>query len=83
MPGVDGTPVTAKFDGVNGNEIIDRKLNPMFTDKAVDQARRQAATAAYHGLRAVWELPTPEAVAAANRFMSFAKISTIVVRLAS
>ena len=82
MPAVDGTTVTAKFDGIDGNEVIDRKLNPMFTDKAVDQARRQAATAAHNGFQAVWEMPTPGAVAAANRFMDFAKVSTITVRLA-
>ena len=82
MPGADGKPVTAKFDGLEGNEIIDRKLNPRFTEKAVDQARRQAATAAYHGLTPVWELPDEAAVSAANRFMSYAKISTIVVRQA-
>jgi hypothetical protein len=82
MPGVDGSMVTARFDGLDGNEIIDRKLNPMFTEKAVEQAQRQAATAAYNGLQAVWELPIAEAVAAANRFMSYAKISTILVRQA-
>ncbi|MDQ1006442.1 RHS repeat-associated protein [Streptomyces sp. V4I23] len=82
MPGADGIPVTAKFDGVNGNEIIDRKLNPRFTEKAVDQARRQAATAVYNGLQAVWELPTADAVAAANRFMTYAGITTITVRMA-
>lgn len=80
MPGADGRPVTAKFDGLEGNEIIDRKLNPRFTEKAVDQARRQAATAAYHGLTPVWELPDEAAVSAANRLMPYAKISTIVVR---
>ncbi|GIE77713.1 hypothetical protein Aph02nite_36630 [Actinoplanes philippinensis] len=82
MPGADGKPVTAKFDGLEGNEIIDRKLNPRFTEKAVDQARRQAATAAYHGLTPVWELPDEAAMSAAIRFMSYAKISTIVVRQA-
>jgi len=80
MPAADGSLVTAKFDGLAGNEIIDRKLNPVFTPKAVDQARRQAATAAYNGYQAVWELPTAEAVAAAKRFMDYAGISTIVVR---
>ncbi|WP_436698720.1 Kelch repeat-containing protein [Nocardioides sp. BYT-33-1] len=82
MPGVDGSMVTARFDGVRGSEIIDRKLNPVFSAKAVAQAQRQAAVAAYNGYQAVWELPTPQAVAAANRFMDYAKISTIVIRQA-
>jgi hypothetical protein len=58
--------------GLDGNKIIDRKLNSVFTEKAVDLARRQAATAAYNGLQAMWELPTTEAVAAANWFKSYA-----------
>jgi hypothetical protein len=82
MPGADGSLVTVRFDGVDGGEIIDRKLSPMFTEKAIEQARRQAATAAYNGMQAVWELPTEEAVGAANRFMSYAQISNIAVRLA-
>lgn len=51
MPAADASLVTAKFDGLAGNEIIDRKLNRVFTPKAVGQARRQAATAAYNGYR--------------------------------
>lgn len=82
MPGRDGNSVTARFDGVDGLEIIDRTTNPMVTPKAVEQARRQAAVAAYNGYQAVWELPTPQAVDAARRFMGHAKVSTIVVRLA-
>jgi hypothetical protein len=61
MPASDASTVTAKFDGVDGSEIIDRKLNPRFTEKMIDLARRQTATVAYHGLQPVWELPTQEA----------------------
>jgi hypothetical protein len=68
--------------GLDGNEIIDRKLNPVFTEKGVEQARRQAAVAAYDGFQAVWKLPTADAVEAAGRFMSYAKVSTILVRQA-
>lgn len=82
MPGADGSTVTARFDGVEGSEIIDRKLNPVFSSKAVAQARRQAGVAAYNGYQAVWELPTPQAVAAANRFMDYAGVSSIIVRQA-
>jgi hypothetical protein len=82
MSGADGSMVTARLDGLDGNEIIDRKLkNPMFTEKGAEQAQRQAATAANNGLQAVWELPTAEAVTAASRFMLYANVSTILVRL--
>jgi hypothetical protein len=76
-----GQVVGAKFDGARGMELIDRKLNPVFSAKAVDQATRQAAVARHYGLTAVWELPTPQAVAAANRFMQSNNITGIVVRL--
>ncbi len=76
-----GNIVGAKFDGLRGTELIDRKLNPFFSTKAVDQARRQIAVAQHYGLQAVWELPTPEAVSAANRFMQSNKITGITVRL--
>lgn len=77
-----GNVVGAKFDGVQGIELIDRKLNPFFSKKAVDQATRQAAVAEYYGLKAVWELPSKAAVEAANRFLMANGISGITVRLA-
>jgi hypothetical protein len=77
-----GNIIGAKFDGVQGMQAIDRKLNPYFSAKAVDEAARQTAVAQYYGLEAVWELPTQEAVDAANRFMQTKNITGITVRLA-
>ena len=77
-----GKTIGAKFDGVQGLEVIDRKMNPFFSAKAVDEARRQAAVARHFGLQAVYELPTPAAVNAANRFMKINNIEGITVRLA-
>jgi RHS repeat-associated protein len=77
-----GTIVGAKFDGVQGLELIDRKLNPYFSAKAVNEAIRQAAVAKHYGLQAVWELPSPAAVSAANRFMQHNNVTGIIVRLA-
>jgi hypothetical protein len=77
-----GNVVGAKFDGVEGLRLIDRKLNPVFSAKAVDQATRQVAVARHHGLQVVWELPTPQALEAANRFLKTNNISGITVRIA-
>jgi hypothetical protein len=77
-----GSTVGAKFDSVYGRELIDRKLNPFFSSKAAEQARRQVAVGNYYGLQVVWELPTAEAVAAAERFMKTFNISGITVRQA-
>jgi filamentous hemagglutinin len=76
-----GETVGAKFDGAFGSELIDRKINPTFSPKAVNQAQRQAAVGAHHGLDVVWELPDEKAVKAANRFMEANKITGIKVRL--
>ncbi len=76
-----GQTIGAKYDGVQGLELIDRKLNPFFSAKAVDEATRQAAVARYYDLQAVWELPTPRAVSSANRFMQTNNITGITVRL--
>jgi hypothetical protein len=77
-----GNRIGAKFDGLQGSELIDRKMNPFFSAKAVDEAIRQVAVARHYGLQAVWELPTQQAVDAANRFMRAYNISGIQVRLA-
>ena len=77
-----GKVVGAKFDGVQGSELIDRKLNPVFSAKAVDQARRQSAVAKHYCLKAVWELPDQKALDAANRFLQSNNITGITTRLA-
>lgn len=84
MPGRDGD-VTAKFDGVNGNEIIDRKFGviPFTSNSMIDQARRQAAVAAYHGLQAVYEVPNAHVAGEAARWLSDAGVTTIMVRVAA
>ncbi|WP_433076607.1 LamG-like jellyroll fold domain-containing protein [Dactylosporangium sp. CA-052675] len=68
MPAADGTVVTAKFDGLEGNEVIDRKTNfvnsklgSSVDNEKLDLARRQAGTAMYNGLTPVYELPSPAA----------------------
>jgi hypothetical protein len=76
-----GNIIGAKFDGVRGAELIDRKMAPVFSAKAVNEAVRQAAVAKHHSLQAVWELPNQDAVNAANRFMRTNNITDIRVRL--
>lgn len=77
-----GLEVAAKFDGVRRNQLIDRKTNPAFSAKAVNEAQRQVEVASHYGLQVVWQLPTESAVAAANRFMTVNNITEITVELA-
>lgn len=67
-----GRKITAKFDGVDGNFVIDRKLNPYFSAKSIGQVLRQARVARYNGVRVRWELPSPAAKAAAKRLLAVA-----------
>jgi hypothetical protein len=76
-----GNIIGAKFDGAQGMELIDAKLNPYFSAKAVDEATRQAAVARYYDLQAVWEFPTQAAASAGNRFMQVNNITGITVRV--
>lgn len=82
MPGLNGN-VTAKFDGLSGGEVIDRKINvlPFTSDSMIDEARRQAGVSAYHGLQAVWEVPSQAVEVKALRWLSDAGVSNIVVRV--
>ena len=83
MPGRDGD-VTTKFDGLCGDEIIDRKngVLPWTSDSMVDEARRQSATSAYHGLQAVWEVPNHTVATCAQGWLNDAGVSNINVRVA-
>jgi RHS repeat-associated protein len=84
MPGPNGD-VTAKFDGLDGGELIDRKngVLPWTSDSMIDEARRQAGTAAYHGLKVVWEVPSAAVMTQAQRWLNDAGVTTIGVRVAS
>jgi len=64
-----GQKVGAKFDEFSGIEVIDRKINPFFSRKYVDEARRQSLAAKRYGLKPVWELRDSNAVNAAKRFV--------------
>ena len=53
----DGKTVTAKFDGVEGNVMVDRKLAVTTFDKSKKQALRQNVVAAENGKTVRWEVP--------------------------
>jgi filamentous hemagglutinin len=47
-----------KFDGVDGDVLIDRKLSVVRTPKAQRQVLRQSQALSQNGLKGRWELPT-------------------------
>lgn len=52
------------------------------SDSMIDEARRQAGTASYHGRQAVWEVPSDAVKAQALRWLDDAGVSTINIRVA-
>lgn len=53
----DGTKRLVKFDGVDGEVMVDRKVSIVTTQKAMDQALRQSDVLRQNGLTARWEVP--------------------------
>ena len=77
----DGTIRVVKFDGVDGNVMIDRKLSIVTTDKAKSQALRQSDVLRQHGLTGQWEVPTQAQHTRASKMLNNLNISNIVVRV--
>lgn len=50
--------LTAKFDGVDGSTMIDRKLSVTTFPKSERQMLRQSAIAAENGYSVRWEVPS-------------------------
>ena len=46
--------MSVKFDGLDGDVLIDRKISVVTTDKAKDQALRQSEALSQSGLTARW-----------------------------
>ncbi|MFA1720010.1 two-partner secretion domain-containing protein [Xanthomonas campestris] len=60
----DGTERPVKFDGVDADVLVDRKISVVTTPKAKDQALRQSQALSEQGLTGRWEVSTQ---AQANR----------------
>jgi hypothetical protein len=84
MESADGGVVGAKFDSINGGELIDRKngVLPFTSESMIDEARRQAGISAYHGLQVIWEVPNVNVEQDALRWLNDAGVSNIEVRIA-
>jgi len=56
--GPDGSKKNVRFDGVDGDVLVDRKVSVVTTPKAKDQALRQSQALSEQGLTGRWEVPT-------------------------
>lgn len=77
----DGTIRAVKFDGVDGDYLIDRKWSIYTTQKSKEQALRQSDALAQHGLTAIWEVPTQIQKNRAIKMLNQLNIPNITVRV--
>lgn len=79
MPNGSKRPV--KFDGLQGDTLIDRKLGVDGRKHAVDQMLRQSQALSENNLRAVWEVPTLKDKTKALKMLKRHNIRNIGVRI--
>ena len=72
---------TAKFDGIEGDTVIDRKLSITFHPSTIEKALRQSAIAATNGYRIRWEVPNDSERRRAERLFKEWGIKNIEVRI--
>ncbi|MFD1554500.1 hypothetical protein ACFSHT_02510 [Paraburkholderia silviterrae] len=77
----DGSTRVVKFDGVDGDVMIDRKVSVVTTEKAKDQAVRQSEALAQNGLAGRWEVPTEQQASRAQKMFDDLGIKNITVKV--
>ncbi|MDO5612251.1 MAG: hypothetical protein Q4G14_03295 [Paracoccus sp. (in: a-proteobacteria)] len=77
----DGQTTSVRFDGVDGDVLIDRKLSVVTTQKAKDQVLRQSEALQQNGLTGRWEVPTQAQADRATRMFNDLNVSNITVRV--
>lgn len=77
----DGSTRLVKFDGIDGDVMIDRKTSIVTTQKAMDQALRQSEALDQNGLTARWEVPNQTQATRAITMLNNLGISNITVEV--
>jgi hypothetical protein len=79
LPG--GGVAQVKFDGIDGQVFIDRKLSVTNYPKAKDQAIRQSEALRHNGLQGRWVVPNSAEASRARKLFEELKIDNIDVRV--
>jgi filamentous hemagglutinin len=77
----DGSTRVVKFDGVDANVLVDRKISVVTTSKSKDQALRQSEALSQNGLTGRWEVPSATQASRAQKMFDELKIKNISVRV--
>jgi hypothetical protein len=75
----DGSESRVRFDGRDGDVLIDRKTSVTTFPKSQQQALRQSAALDQNGLTGRWEVPTEAEKARANKMLTDLGIKNITV----
>lgn len=77
----DGSKQPVRFDGIEGDYVIDRKWSIVDGACGWDQALRQSAVLEEHRLFATWEVPNPQQKVRAVALLRKLGIRNIKVRM--
>ncbi|WP_207306886.1 hypothetical protein [Xanthomonas oryzae] len=77
----EGTARQVKFDGVDGDVLVDRKISVVTTPKVKDQALRQSQALSEQGLSGRWEVPTQAQANRAQKMFDELGIKNITVKV--
>jgi len=77
----DGTTKLVKFDGVDGEVLVDRKISVVTTNKSKDQALRQSEALSQNGLEGRWEVSSETQANRAIKMLNDLGISNIKVKV--
>jgi filamentous hemagglutinin len=77
----DGTSAPVKFDGIDGNVLIDRKTTVTTFPKSEAQALRQSEALQQNGLTGRWEVPNETQAARARKMLNGLGITNISVQV--
>ncbi|MDA8480885.1 hypothetical protein NNO04_19565 [Citrobacter sp. Awk 4] len=77
----EGKSKPVRFDGVDGNVMIDRKVSVVTTQKAKDQALRQSDALKNNGMTGRWEVTTQTQANRAQKMFDELGIKNIEVKI--
>ncbi len=77
----DGSKRPVKFDGIQGDYVIDRKMSVYTTLRARDQVMRQSQALTENRLIATWEVPTVKQKRIAEKLLKRMNARNIRVRI--
>jgi uncharacterized membrane protein YgcG len=77
----DGTKRLVKFDGFDGEYLIERKWSIVTSPRGKSQALRQSQALSEHGLTAIWEVPNRSEMKIAVKMLEKLQIENIKVRV--